>query len=133
MAQKQNVRSNVARLSIKLGVSLALTIAICTPLAAQDTVVEGKAQRSGTIEERVGYADLNLRDQQNQTVLISRVKKAADRVCDVIYRSYSSIEKFNSRCPHKTYRDTKPQIDFAIANAQNGKRIATSLVVARSR
>lgn len=120
-------------LSIRSGVALAMAMSIGTPLSAQDTVVEGKAQRSDLVQERVAYSDLNLREQPSQLILISRVKKAAGRVCNIIYRGEHPMVKFESRCPYKTYRDAKPQIDMAIANAQNGRQVAISFVVARSR
>ncbi len=118
---------------IKSGAALAMAISIVMPLSAQDTVVEGKAQRSNTVEARVSYADLDLGNQQNQLLLVSRVRKAAVKLCDIVYHGYAPIEKFSSRCPQNTYRDAKPQIDLAIANAQNGSRVAINLVVARKR
>ena len=133
MTHIQTERPQTARLLIKFGATMALAISTAIPLQAQDTVVEGKVQRSDVVERKVGYADLNLREQPNQLILISRVKKAAGEVCDILYRGEAPILKFHSRCPQTTYKNAKPQIDLAIANAQNGKRVAISLVVARSR
>ncbi len=133
MTQIQTAHSNTTSLFIKFGATIALAMAVGTTLQAQDTVVEGNVQRSDVVQESVDYADLNLRDKQNQMVLISRVRKAAGRVCNILYRGRSAMEKFESRCPQRTYSDTKPQIDLAIASAHNGKQIAISFVVARSR
>ena len=132
MAQAQMERPQSTRLFVKFGATAALAILLNTPLQAQETVVQGKVQRSDIIQERVAYADLNLREQPNQLILVSRVKKAANRVCNIIYQGEPPMEVFQSGCRRKTYSDAKPQIELAIANAQNGKQIAMSFVVARS-
>lgn len=133
MTLSKTERSKIATLSVKTGAAIALALAIGTPVQAQDTVVEGKYQPSALIQERVAYADLNLREEPGQLILVSRVKKAAGRVCDIIYRGQHPIMKFESRCSYKTFRDAKPQIDTAIANAENGRHVAMTLVVGRSR
>jgi UrcA family protein len=132
MTLVQSFRSGAVGLSVPIGLVLALA-ATSTQLAAQDTIVEGTPQRSNTVQERVDYADLDLRDRDNQVVLVSRVKKASGRVCDIVYKRESPVVKFNGRCPQRTYRDAKPQIDVAIANARDGRRVAISFVVAASR
>ena len=132
MTLRQTVRTSSANRIIRAGIILTL-VAITTPLAAQDTIVEGSPRRSNDIQERVSYVDLDLRDQSNQQMLISRVRQASNRVCDIVLRGQSPMMKFNSRCPQRTYQEAKPQINLAIANAQNGKRVAISFVVAASR
>ena len=127
------IRRNAVGKSLKLAAVVALTISTTTPLFAQGTVVEGKAKRSDIVEERVSYSDLNLTNEQNQLVLISRVKKAANKVCDIIYRNEHPMIKFESQCPQKTFRNAKPQIDLAIAGAQNGTRVAIRLSPPRNR
>lgn len=117
---------------VRAGIFIAL-VAFTAPLIAQDTVVEGASRRSNDVQQRVSYADLDLRNQSNQRMLITRVRQASNNVCDVVFRGESPIAKFTSRCPQRTYRDAKPQIDLAIANAQNGKRVAISLIVAAGR
>lgn len=133
MTQLYPARSNSANLGTKVGVTMALAMSICTPLQAQDTVVKGNVQRSDIVQQSVAYADLNLREQQSQLMLFSRVRKAANRVCDIVYRGQHPLAKFESRCTQRTYSDAKPQVDLAIANAQNGKQVAMSFTVARSR
>lgn len=127
------VRPAIISKSLKFSAIIALAISTTTPLFAQDTVVEGKAKRTNVVEERVHYSDLNLTQEKNQLVLISRVKKAANKVCDIIYRGQHPMMKFESGCPYKTYRDAKPQIDLAIAGAQNGTRVAIRISPPRSR
>ena len=133
MTQVQTERPHIARLFIKIGATVALAISTATPVQAQDTVVQGKVQRSDVVQERVGYADLNLREQPNQLILIKRVKKAAMRVCNILYRAEGPMAVFESRCPHRTYHGAKPQIDLAIANSQNCRQVAISFVVSRNR
>lgn len=125
--------SAAAARSLKIGTILALAMSITAPVFAQDTIVEGKAKRSDVVERRVPYSDLNLTNPQNQQVLISRVRKAASKVCDIIYGGQSPMMKFETRCPQSVYREAKPQIDLAIANAQNGTRVAIRLSAPRNR
>lgn len=91
-----------------------------------------KPQRDGLVQERVSYADLNLRFKENQQVLISRVKGASTRVCNILYDG-NRFGEFASRCPQVVYRNARPQINLAIANARNGKQVAMSFVIAPSR
>lgn len=128
MTVRQKVRHTAASLAIPMAL-----VAVTTPLAAQDTIVEGTPQRSNYVEERVVFADLDLRNRDNQQILISRVMQASGRVCDVVYQGVSPIVKFRERCEQRSYRDTKPQIDLAIANARNGRQVAMSFVVAAGR
>lgn len=133
MTSVNNFRNRTAVRPVKIGALLLLAISATTPLFAQGTVVEGKAKSSNVVEERVPYSDLNLMHEQNQVILISRVKKAANKVCDIIYRGQHPMMKFESRCNQTTFRDAKPQIDLAIANAQNGTRVAIKISPPRSR
>lgn len=133
MTLKQIVPISPVNRTIRAGIILTL-VAIPVPVAARETIVEGSpSQRSNLLQERVEYADLDLRNQSNQRMLMSRVRHASNRVCDIAFRGESPMVKFTSRCPQRIYRESKPQIDLAIANAQNGKRVAVSFVVAASR
>lgn len=120
-------RRSAASISAKFGVVFALAISTATPLYAQDTIVQGKVKRSDVVEQRVRYSDLDLTNEQNQLVLVSRVKRAANKVCDIIYRGQHPLMKFESGCTHNTFQDAKPQIDLAIASAQSGTRVAIVL------
>ena len=132
MTQIQTEHSNTARLLFKLSATMALAISIGTSLQAQETVVKGNV-RSDLVQQRVATTGLNLSELPSQLILISRVKRASDRVCNIIHHGEHPMAKFESRCTQKIYSDAKPQIDLAIANAQTGKQVAISLVVARSR
>lgn len=131
MTKVKNLRLRVGRLYTTLGVCVTVAITATAPLFAQGTVVQGKAQRSDLIERRVSYADLDLENQSNQLVLISRVKKAAGKVCDIIYEGHAPMMKFESGCTYEVYRNAKPQIDMAIANAGSGARVAINLTAKR--
>ena len=133
MTQIAFIGSATANRSLKIGTLLALAVSITAPLFAQDTVVEGKAKRNDVVERRVHYSDLDLASPQNQDVLISRGRKAANQVCNVIYSGQSPMMKYESRCPQSVYREAKPQIDLAIANANSGTRVAIVLATPRSR
>lgn len=133
MTLLKNTRSSAIRLSVKTLTMLALSLSTAPVLFAQDTVVQGKAQRSDVVEQRVRYYDLDLKDPHNQLVLVSRVKKAANKVCDIIYSGQAPMMKFESGCTQTVYRNAKPQIAMAIENAGNGTRVAITLTTVHSR
>jgi len=133
MTQIKNLRQRTGRFYTTLGVCMTMAFTATAPLFAQGTVVQGKAKRSDVIEQRVSYADLNLENRANQLVLISRVKKAAGKVCDKIYSGESPMMKFNSGCTYDVYRNAKPQIAMAFANAGTGARVAINLSTKRSK
>lgn len=132
MSQMKDICSSTMRLAVRSGVLVAVAMVTAPALLAQDTVVEGKAQRSDVVEQRVGYSDLDLTNHQNQLILVSRVKKAVNKVCDIVYSGYSPLMKFESGCMQTVYRNTKPQIAMAIANADSGTRVAIRISPPRS-
>lgn len=132
MTQIQTEDSNTARMFFTLSATMALALSIGTSLQARETVVKGKAS-SDLVQQRVATSDLNLTELPSQSILVSRVKKASNRVCNIIHRGQHSMAKFESHCTQRIYSDAKSQIDLAIANAQTGKQVAINLVVARSR
>ncbi|MES2781860.1 MAG: UrcA family protein [Pseudomonadota bacterium] len=132
MSQMKDICSNTVRLAVRSGALMAVAMVTAPALLAQDTVVEGKAQRSDVVEQRVGYSDLDLTNHQNQLILVSRVKKAVNKVCDILYSGHSPLMKFESGCMQTVYRNTKPQIALAIANADSGTRVAIRISPPRS-
>lgn len=132
MSQMKDICSNTVRLAVRSGALVAVAMVTAPALLAQDTVVEGKAQRSDVVEQRVGYSDLDLTNHQNQLILVSRVKKAVNKVCDILYSGHSPLMKFESGCMQTVYRNTKPQIALAIANADSGTRVAIRISPPRS-
>ncbi len=113
--------------------SFVAAATIAAPLAAQDTLVKGRFIPKDQVEERVGFGDLDLREISNQKMLVSRVRQAARNVCDEAYRDELWEEKFNSRCPQRAFKNAKPQINKAIANAQSGRSVAMNLVISAGR
>ncbi len=113
--------------------SFVAAATMAAPIAAQDTLVKGRIIPKDQVEERVGFGDLDLREISDQKMLVSRVWKAARNVCDEVYKGELWEDKFNSRCPHRSFRNAKPQITSAIANAQNGRSVAMNFVVSAGR
>jgi UrcA family protein len=113
--------------------SFVAAATMAAPLAAQDTLVKGRFIPKDQVQERVGFGDLDLREISNQKVLVSRVRQAARNVCDEVLKDELQEEKFYSRCPQTSFKNAKPQITRAIANAQNGRSVAMNLVVSAGR
>ena len=115
-------------------------ILVAVPLAAQDlTVVTG--ERQPTYQERVSFADLDLRQRSAQQTLKGRVQRAADRVCsdaegpfpDYGASGYGRDDPSLS-CADLTYSDARPQILAAINRAKSGQQMtAMSLVISAPR
>jgi UrcA family protein len=127
------INSNAGRKTVGLTIAFGLTFAMMTALNAQDTVVEGRSQSQDIVEERVGFADLDLRDSGHQQMLVSRVRQASRNVCNIVYEDRPMAEKFYARCPQRSFRAARPQIDVAIANALNGRKVAMNFVVSAGR
>lgn len=133
MTPLRNTCSTALRQSAKSVTVLVLSLSTAQAVFAQDTVVQGKAHRTDVVEQRVRYSDLDLKYPHNQLVLVSRVKKAANKVCDVIYRGQAPMMKFESGCTQTVYRNAKPQIAMAINNAGSDTRVAIVLTTTRNR
>ena len=87
-------------------------------------------------QERVSFADLDLRSGWAQQTLRRRVDNASERVCRDAYGPFTDTDfvpsgRINAgmTCASLTYRDARPQIRVAIARAKAGLQLATSLVV----
>jgi UrcA family protein len=113
--------------------TFAVAATIATPLAAQDTLVKGRIIPKDQVEERVGFGDLDLREISDQKMLVSRVRQAARNVCDEVTKDDLWEEKYYSQCPRRSFKNAKPQIERAIANAQNGRSVAMNFVVSAGR
>ena len=104
---------------------------VAAPLAAQEpTVVTGKHRPA--YQERVSFADLDLRRRSAQQTLKRRVYRAADRVC----RQAEGPLPSNSfglgsplTCTDLTYRAARPQIVTAIGMARSGQQLAAATFV----
>ena len=118
--------SSIARPLLALAAVFA-----AAPLAAEEaTVVTG--ERQPVYQERVSYADLDLRQGSARQALKVRVFHAADRLCTQAEGTmpFSGIGLGSSQsCTDLTYQDTKPQINAAIARARAGQQLAAMAVV----
>jgi UrcA family protein len=106
---------------------------VAAPLAAQEpTVVTG--ERQPAYQERISYADLDLRGWSAQQTLKGRVYRAADRVCSQANGPFSINEiglGSSLNCADSTYKATRPQIKAAINQAKAGQNLAAAVVVLR--
>ena len=104
---------------------------VAVPLAAQEpTVVTGAHQP--TYQERVSFADLDLRQFSKQQTLKTRVRRAADRVCieaEGPFPSYGYGFGSDLTCADLTYNHAKPQIVAAIDRARSGQQTAAMTLV----
>ena len=66
---------------------------------------------------RVGYADLNLATQIGERTLVRRVRTAVNEVCEEEVGP-SPLFYYEHSCRVLTWKDTRPQVDQAIARAR---------------
>jgi UrcA family protein len=109
-----------------------------SPAAANEPmVVEGQH----IAQERVSFADLDLRNWGAQAALRRRVRNASHNVCvamegpitDMTY-SLAGTRDAGMTCTDVTYNHARTQILAAIARAKSGELLATGLVItARAR
>lgn len=66
---------------------------------------------------RVGYADLNLATQIGERTLVRRVRTAVKEVCEE-EMGPSPLFYYEHSCRVLTWKDTRPQVDQAIARAR---------------
>jgi UrcA family protein len=107
---------------------------VAVPLAAQESVtVTGQP----VLQERVSYADLDLRGGSARQTLKVRVYRAADRLCALADGPFPN-NQFGlgsaPTCAELTYADAQPQIRAAIDRANSRQpEMATNLVVSTPR
>lgn len=101
------------------------------PLAAKEPVV---VTGEPVYQQRVDFADLDLRRSQGRQTLFRRVMRASTDVC-IRYEGRINLDKVmggeQNTCPSRTYRVARPQIMAAIRRAERGEALAaTALTVA---
>jgi UrcA family protein len=108
--------------------ALALVL-VAAPLAAQERVtVTGQP----VFQERVSFADLDLRQLQGRQTLNARVYRVADRLCAQAEGPFlENSVGFGSSpgCAELTYRNAKPQIAAAVQRAKAGQQLTAMTVV----
>ena len=91
-------------------------------------VVTGADQPIG--QQRVSFADLDLRENAARATLRRRVQSAAGGICNRLGRVAGETDvNVIWSCADQAYRDARPQISAAIGRARSGESMATSLVV----
>jgi UrcA family protein len=120
--------SSIARPLLTLAVTL-----VSIPLAAKEPVVVTGERGRLVYQDRVDFADLDLRERQARTVLVRRVMTAAWSVCIAAEGRRSAemaLGGADGNCPNSTYRAAQPQIRVAIERAKSGQpQLATALVI----
>lgn len=110
---------------LMLGLALA-----ATPLAAKDPLIV-KAQPLH--QQRVSFADLDLREMRARMVLNRRVMDAAWAVCiaaEGLTSASRALGSSQNNCPNSTYDAARPQIAAAIRRAKAGQvPLAAAFVV----
>ena len=113
-------------------------LALAAALVAAKLVADEQLTVTGQplYQERVSFADLDLRNSSAQQTLRRRVDNASERVCRDAYGPFTDTDFVPSgsinagmTCASMTYDDARPQIRVAIARAKAGLQLATSLVV----
>lgn len=114
--------SRFARISAAVlsGVTASLMVGAATTQAAQETpvVVYGESQEFNT--QRVPYGDLDLAASADRRTLYSRVGSAVRNVCNFDAVGIASDYR---ACAGLAWKDARPQIDAALAQAD---RLAAS-------
>lgn len=120
--------SAIARSLLAISAMLA-----AAPLVAEQPVVVTGRQAEPVYQERVSFADLDLRNLTSQQQFRARVHDAAERVCvQAVGRFEPRLSglSMESTCASRTYRIARPQIVAAIHRATSGQpHPATALIV----
>jgi UrcA family protein len=107
-------------------------VLLTAPLFAEEPmIVRGHQQK--VYQERVGFADLDLRQSHDQRTLKTRVRNASERVClkaEGPFPEYGfALSKDASlTCADLTYNNAKSQISSAIQGVEAGRQVAMALV-----
>ena len=120
--------STIARPLLILAAAL-----VSTPLAAEPVVVTGERGQP-VYQERVDFADLDLRQSGARQTLFRRLMRASTEVC-IQAEGEINMNKVmggaQNTCPNRTYRVARPHIMAAIRRATSGQpHQATALTVA---
>lgn len=118
--------SNITRPLFAIAAAL-----VAAPLAAREPMtVTGQSQSA--YQERVSFADLDLRQWKAQQLLKGRVYRAADRLCSEAEGPFSSINiglGSSLNCTDRAYNAARPQIAVAINRARIGQNLAGMTLV----
>lgn len=111
------------------------TVLVAAPLAAQEPMTVTGEHRQ-VYQERVSFADLDLRKWPAQQLLKSRVRRASSSLCfkaEGVIHDQPGINGGLS-CDDQTYLDARPQIVAAIDKAKSGQpQVAMTFVISAAR
>ncbi len=103
---------------------------VAIPLAAEEPVIDS-AGHQPVYHERVGFADLDLRQLSAQQTLYRRVRQASDRICELSEGRFNAEFQYgqNHSCAYQTAQQAQPQIAASIRRAEAGQLRASALVI----
>lgn len=109
------------KLILPMGAFIAVSAAAAVPAEAKPTsdrplVVIAEPEPLPPTR-RVGYADLNLATQIGERTLVRRVRSAVGEVCEEEVGP-SPLFYYEHSCRVLTWKDTRPQVERAIARAR---------------
>ena len=108
-------------MSATLKIALAaLTLSAFAPAAFAD--------KSGEVSLRISYGDLNMSSPANGAKLLTRIEKAARKVCSSAIPHSPLLEREKVECRNETIANTVRSLDLpTLSVAWNGKYAATVL------
>jgi UrcA family protein len=111
--------------------------AFAVPTLAQtveELTVTGHTQRNSpqTLSETVSYADLDLTQKSQRTILERRVSDAAGRVCDRLNQDRPGRTNLGHSCQEVAIRGASDQMRLAFADAREVSRLAAAAPAAGS-
>ena len=132
--------SRVARITAAVlsGVTASLLVTAATAQAAQDRPVVVYAEpQEGIFTEHVSYRGLDLAAQADQKALHRKVGAAVRRVCTEANGFSTFVDSTYRACAEDSWSMARPQIDRAVARAEqlalNGQSsITAGAIVIRS-
>jgi UrcA family protein len=100
----------------------------------EELTVTGHALRNApqSLTETVGYADLDLTQASQRTILRRRVSDAAGRVCDRLNEPRPSAGNLGHACQDIAIRGASDQMRLAFADAREVSRLAAAAPAAGS-
>jgi UrcA family protein len=112
-------------MSATLKIALA---ALAISVAASTGAPAAFADKPGQISFRVSYADLNMSSPAHGARLLTRIEKAARKVCTAAIPHSQLFEREKIECRNETVANAVRSLDFAtLSAAWNGKYAATVL------
>jgi UrcA family protein len=120
------IRKMSASCSIATAAALALSAAPSSPASAKEVTVLRQLPDEDQLTQRVSYADLDLASASDVQRLTFRVRGAVSRVCAPLDQRGTFAK--HSDCTTYAWHGARPQMDRAIARAQQIASTGTSAI-----